>query len=942
MTRTHKSIFNTLRAAVARGLVSSVLMLAFAANARAQCLEGWLPGAGTPGVSGTVRATAVLPNGDIVVGGEFNSAGGIAVNKVARYNPTTGSWSALGSGLSGGSFPTARAFAVLPSGDLIVGGDFTSAGGVAANSIARYNPTTGDWAALGEGTNDSVHALAVLPDGDLIVAGSFTAAGSVAASRIARYNPTAGIWSILGAGLSGSSFSTGLALAVLPGGDLIVGGDFTNAGGIAARRIARLNPNTGNWSALGTGTSGTFVSSLAVTPSGEVIVGGDFTFAGGVSASRIARYNPNTGQWFALGAGVSFFPPNQTSVRSIAVLQNGDVIAGGIFYWAGGTSVLSNFIARFSLTTGTWSTLGGSGVGGGFNGSSPVYALTVLSGDQVIVGGDFSGAGGIGVNHIARYDANTGQWSPLGRGIDGTIYDFAVLPDGGVIAAGTFSTAGGVPASRIARYDPNTGSWAALGTGISPYVVFSLAALPDGDLIAGGIFNGAGGVSANNIARYNFATGVWSALGSGVDGEPFVSELTVWAIAVLPDGDILAGGSFTSAGGTPANNIARYRPSDGTWSALGSGVWEDPLEALSVTAIAVLPGGDVLVGGTFTEAGGLPAQNIARYNPVTNVWSALGAGTNGGVSSLLCLPDGDVVVGGSFTMADGLPANRIARYNPTTGAWSSLGTGTDGNVSSLALTESGDVIAGGRFTSAGSVAANNIARYSKSTNAWSALGSGTSDTAIAVAALPGGDVIAGGRFTSAGGGVSASFARYTFGSTGPSITTQPQSVSTRPLGSASFTVAAVGNGPLTYQWQVGYRPPWSPETISWSNLSDDGWYVPPLDFNAVGTMTPQLTLSEILRTAPLPLPIYLRCVVSDGCGSTTSDPAVLTICPADLNSDQYVDDADFVLFAGAYNLLLCSTPTMPAGCPADLDGDQSVDDADFAIFAEAYNEVICP
>ena len=230
----------------------------------------------------------------------------------------------------------------------------------------------------------------------------------------------------------------------------------------------------------------------------------------------------------------------------------------------------------------------------------------------------------------------------------------------------------------------------------------------------------------------------------------------------------------------------------------------------------------------------------------------------------------------------------------------------------------------------------------RSAAAFGRIRSGTSDTAIAVAVVPGGDVIAGGWFTSAGGNASASFARYTFGSTGPSIITQPQSVSTRPLGSAAFAVAAVGNGPLTHQWQVGYRPPRSPETISWSNLSDDGWYVPPLDFNAVGTMTPQVTLSEILRTALLPLPIYLRCVVSDGCGSTTSNPAVLTICPADLNSDQQVDDADFVLFAAAYNLLLCSTPTMPAGCPADLNGDQSVDDSDFTLFAEAYDEVICP
>ncbi|MFO0859631.1 MAG: hypothetical protein U0570_03680 [Phycisphaerales bacterium] len=65
-------------------------------------------------------------------------------------------------------------------------------------------------------------------------------------------------------------------------------------------------------------------------------------------------------------------------------------------------------------------------------------------------------------------------------------------------------------------------------------------------------------------------------------------------------------------------------------------------------------------------------------------------------------------------------------------------------------------------------------------------------------------------------------------------------------------------------------------------------------------------------------------------------------CPADLNGDTFVDDADFVLFAAAYDLLDCADPAMPAGCPADLTGDGIVEDADFVVFAAAYNELLCP
>jgi hypothetical protein len=65
-------------------------------------------------------------------------------------------------------------------------------------------------------------------------------------------------------------------------------------------------------------------------------------------------------------------------------------------------------------------------------------------------------------------------------------------------------------------------------------------------------------------------------------------------------------------------------------------------------------------------------------------------------------------------------------------------------------------------------------------------------------------------------------------------------------------------------------------------------------------------------------------------------------CAGDLNGDNQVDDADFSLFAGAYNILDCADPSMPAGCPADLNGDGFVDDADFVIFLAAYNELVCP
>lgn len=61
-------------------------------------------------------------------------------------------------------------------------------------------------------------------------------------------------------------------------------------------------------------------------------------------------------------------------------------------------------------------------------------------------------------------------------------------------------------------------------------------------------------------------------------------------------------------------------------------------------------------------------------------------------------------------------------------------------------------------------------------------------------------------------------------------------------------------------------------------------------------------------------------------------------CVCDLNYDAIVNDADFSMFAAAYDQLICSGLT----CSGDLNFDGLVDDADFSIFAVAYDGLLCP
>ncbi len=93
------------------------------------------------GVNGFVRALAVVGN-EVYVGGYFTSAGGVSANRVARFNTQTNTWSSLGTGSSNGvnsgyDYGAVRALAVVGD-EVFVGGEFTLAGGIASTFIARW------------------------------------------------------------------------------------------------------------------------------------------------------------------------------------------------------------------------------------------------------------------------------------------------------------------------------------------------------------------------------------------------------------------------------------------------------------------------------------------------------------------------------------------------------------------------------------------------------------------------------------------------------------------------------------------------------------------------------------------------------------------------------------------------------------------------------------
>src|SRR5204863_328011 len=100
------------------------------------------------------------------------------------------------------------------------------------------------------------------------------------------------------------------------------------------------------------------------------------------------------------------FPGTDYNVNAIAI-SGTDVYMGGYFTTAGGTPATR--IARWDATTNQWYPLGGGTSGGG---TDVVYAIAT-SGMDVYVGGWFTTVGGVSANKIARWNTTANQWYPL-------------------------------------------------------------------------------------------------------------------------------------------------------------------------------------------------------------------------------------------------------------------------------------------------------------------------------------------------------------------------------------------------------------------------------------------------------------------------------------------------------------------------------------------------
>ncbi len=324
-------------------------------------------------------------------------------------------------------------------------------------------------------------------------------------------------------------------------------------------------------------------------------------------------------------------------------------------------------------------------------------------------------------------------------GVDGDVYALVEWdPDGEGpatelwVVGGTFEVAGGVMARNIAAFDPVTRVWSPLSTGMSEGVIFSavyaLKVLPSGELAVGGLFGRAGGVAANNVAVWDGSQ--WRALGSGADGR-------VLALAVMANGDLVAGGMFNVAGGT-TGLVARW---DGSaWQAMGGGLGDSRTTA-RVESFAFTAEGDLLACGTLsTPPGEAFRRSVARWDGAS--WSTFGGPITGFGYSIATALDGQV-----WTVVTEYPSVRL--LTSSGGPWVQRNALNAWYRAVIASSSEGELVLGGFASGRGTSQLSRVLRWTE--GRWEGMGVGFNSGVRSLLSLAEGNWVAGGAFTSVDG-----------------------------------------------------------------------------------------------------------------------------------------------------------------------------------------------
>jgi uncharacterized delta-60 repeat protein len=741
--------------------------------------NGTLDSSFNPDANKAVSVLTLQPDGKILIGGNFDTlqpggTGNVTTSPdFARLNAD---------GTLDKSFtepnPTGQVYAITlqPDGRILVGGNFyalqpTSTTNIDnGEQIIRLNPdgTLDEPFVLTAAVNGTVNAIVCQADNQVVIAGNFNQINAPSSptlcGNIARFDTN---------GLEDVTFDPSLTNNVLTVAgqpsthSLIIGGSFTNIGGVTAQFIARINANGQLDPNFNPQVNGP-VSLIVVEPDNSILIAGTFNTVGGSNfRNGLARLNPD-------GSIDPIFNPRPNvngSIGAMLVQSNGQIVLGGTFTYLqpnlpnsqtmSPSETQMHYIARLNAD-------GSLDASFDPEADADVLSIAQQADGKLIIGGAFTGlqpGGGTNANasldtiyYVARLNKDGTVDQSFNPNPNSQVEAVAIQADGKVLLGGTFNFLSPnfgpfYTEDFIARVntdgsvDPSFDS-PTLGNAVNRILVGT-----DAKIYVGGLFGTAANVGTN---YYGAAVGnfIVRLNANGTQDTSYAASLNgpIEGLFLQTDDTMYVAGDFTASGTVAVSDLVHFTSSgalDPTFSlSSGSASFSgtNSLASATVTALALEPGGQTIAGGNFpTGIGGQTSTNLLRVNMNGAPDLAFNPNPNGAVNAIATLssstPLSTQVSGLIWLNADGTP--RITFQFPTDFQLA-------GNVATLAVdTTNGWIYIGGGYSS------NSNGKYGSNLNRFS-LTTGELDTTFnpnpqeqvdAIAVQPDGNIVIGGNFT---------------------------------------------------------------------------------------------------------------------------------------------------------------------------------------------------
>jgi uncharacterized delta-60 repeat protein len=508
-------------------------------------------------VNGTVNAIASLPDGKVLIAGDFTVVHGMMRALLARLNPdgsTDPTFLNRFNQITNWNYDSASvsSIAVQPDAKILIAGVFSQADGLPHSSTARLNPdgTVDESFAVNNGS-EWFPILLLQADGKVLVAGY---------TGIVRLNSD---------GSADNSFTSSFtdirSIAIQTDGKIVAGTD---------HGLARLNPNgSPDPSFFGLPEPQGVVFTVALQPDGKILFAGE-NFPFGVFCMARAMSD---------GTLDASFPVKDIGwVNSLLLQSDGKILLAGIFGTIDGIS--QNIVARLNAN-GSLDTFFDDGLREAWGNDARCLALQPDG--KILVGGNFAtpaGTSPVRLNVNGTLDAGFGN-GPAGC-LGGTVRSMVIQPDGKTIVGGNFFSISGSRIRNLARLNASgildssfqpegLGGWRSSG-------VACLSLQGDGKIVVGG----------DSLVRLNPNGSLDVGFGTVVIGP----DTQISAQALLPNGQILIAGWFESVNSVPLKGLARLN-ADGSPEVGFSMQLEPPGSGNSgLNTVVPLPDGKMYIG----------------------------------------------------------------------------------------------------------------------------------------------------------------------------------------------------------------------------------------------------------------------------------------------------------------------------------------------------------